>query len=326
MTPTTGLHHVTVIAGDPQETLDFYVGVLGMRLVKRTVNQDVPDTYHFFFADAAGTPGTELTFFPWPNMPAGRRGVGLANEVALAVPAGSLDYWADRLAAHGVAPDAREARFGEAALPFADPHGLRLALVETADAREFAPWDASPVPAALQVRGLHGVRLDQTALAPTARFLDAALGLAPLAEEGGWRRFGALGGGSGRVVDVRETPGAPRGTWGVGSVHHVAFRTPDAAAERAAQQRVRAAGGRPTEVIDRFWFRSVYFREPGGALFEIATDGPGFTVDEDAGTLGERLVLPPFLEGQRAQIERQLAPIVVPRPAPAAAAPAGAPA
>jgi glyoxalase family protein len=320
MAPITGLHHVSVIAGDPQQTLDFYVAGLGMRLVKRTVNQDAPDTYHFFFADGAGTPGTELTFFPWPKMPRGRAGHGLTNEVSLAVPPGTLDFWAERLAGLGVAPDAREVRFGEPTLPFADPSGLRVALVETADARAFTPWDDSPVPAEFQVRGLHAVRIDARALEPTARFLGAALGYAAAGTENGWTRFAsAEGGGSGRVVDVRETPAAARGMWGVGSVHHVAFRTPDDATELEARRDVLTAGGHPTEVIDRFWFHSVYFREPGGALFEIATDGPGFAVDEDPATLGEQLILPPFLEGQRAGIERVLPPVVVPHPAPAGA-------
>lgn len=320
MHPITGLHHVSVIAGDPQRTLDFYVLGLGMRLVKRTVNQDAPDTYHFFFADGAGTPGTELTFFPWPNMPRGRDGHGLTHEVALAVPPGSLDWWAGRLASLGVAPGAREVRFGETALPFADPSGLRVTLVETADPRPFVPWDASPVPADRQIRGLHAVRLDARDLAATARFLDAALGHTRVATEGDVRRY-AVGGAarSGALVDVRETPGAARGMWGVGSIHHVAFAVADDAAEREAQALVRAAGGHPTEVIDRFWFRSVYFREPGGALFEIATDIPGFAVDEDPAHLGERLILPPFLEPHRAQIERALPPVVTPHPEPAAA-------
>ena len=320
MTAITGLHHVSVIAGDPQQTLDFYVAGLGMRLVKRTVNQDAPDTYHFFFADGAGTPGTELTFFPWPNMPRGRAGHGLTNEVSLAVPPGSLDFWAERLAELGVAPDAREVRFGEPALPFADPSGLRVTLVETGDERAFTPWDASPVPAEYQVRGLHAVRIDVRDLAPTARFLDAALGHSRVATEGDTRRY-AVGGRahSGALVDLRETPSAARGMWGVGSVHHVAFRTPDDATELEARRHVQAAGGHPTDVIDRFWFHSVYFREPGGALFEIATDGPGFAMDEDPAALGERLILPPFLEAQRPGIERVLPPVVVPHPAPAGA-------
>jgi len=324
MSTITGLHHVTVNSGDPQENLDFYVGVLGMRLVKRTVNQDAPDTYHFFYADGAGNPGTELTFFPWRGMPAGRPGVGETSEVALAVPPASLDYWAARLAEHGVAGVGRAVRFGEPVLTFTDPHGLRLALVETVDPREFASWADGPVAEARQIRGLHAVRLTEPALGPTVRFLTQGLGFELVAEEQGWQRYAVAGGGSGCVVEVRALPGAARAISGTGSVHHVAFRVPDDAAELLAQQQLRAAGGQTTQVIDRFWFRSIYFREPGGALFEIATDGPGFAVDEDPAALGERLILPPFLEPHRAEIERELQAVTVPRVAPALAAHAGA--
>jgi glyoxalase family protein len=319
MSTITGLHHVTVNSGDPQENLDFYVGVLGMRLVKRTVNQDAPDTYHLFYADGAGTPGTELTFFPWRGMPRGRSGAGETGEVALAVPPGTLDWWAARLAAHGVASTGRLVRFGEPVLTFADPHGLALALVETADPRPVTPWADSPVPPTHQVRGLHAVRLTESAFEPTDRFLRQALGFVPAGAEHGWQRYAVAGGGSGRFVDVRALPVVSRAVSGVGSVHHVAFRVPDDAAEQRAQEEIAAAGGRTTAVIDRFWFKSIYFREPGGALFEIATDGPGFAVDEDPAALGERLILPPFLEPHRAEIERVLQPVVPPR---AVAAPA----
>jgi glyoxalase family protein len=246
-------------------------------------------------------------------MPAGRKGVGEASEVALAVPTASLDYWASRLAERGVQGIDRAVRFGEPVLTFKDPHGLRLALVETADAREFTPWDDSPVPEERQVRGLHAVRLTVPTLAPTARFLTQALGFELVAEEKGWQRYAVGGVGSGRVVEVRSLPGASPAVSGTGSVHHVAFRVPDDAAEGRAQQEIRAAGGQTTQVIDRFWFQSIYFREPGGALFEIATDGPGFAVDEDPATLGEQLILPPFLEPHRAEIERALQPVTAPR-------------
>lgn len=313
MSIITGLHHVTVNSGDPQENLDFYVGVLGLRLVKRTVNQDAPDTYHLFYADGAGTPGTELTFFPWRGMPAGRAGTGETGEVALAVPTASLEYWAARLAEHGVNGVERSVRFGESALSFTDPHGLRLALVETADTREFTAWAESAVPATLQILGLHAVRLTEGARGPTESFLERGLGFTLAAEENGWRRYAIGAGGSGRFVDVQVLENAPRASSGTGSVHHIAFRVPDDEAELAAQQELRAAGVRPTEVIDRFWFKSIYFREPGGVLFEIATDGPGFAVDEDVNTLGEQLILPPFLEQHRAQIERVLQPVIVPK-------------
>lgn len=306
MTAVTGLHHVTVIAGDPVENLRFYTETLGMRLVKRSVNQDAPDTYHLFYADAAGSPGTDLTFFPWPNMGPGRPGVGLTMEVALAIPAAALDYWRARLGGLGIEP-AEETRFGERALVFFDPHGLPLALVATTE-RPFAPWIESPVPEPSQVRGLHAVRLWEREAAPTVRFLEAGLGLAKQGTEGDWTRFGTAG-GSGTWIDVRELPGRGRGMWGAGSVHHVAWRATDPDAQIALRERVREAGRQPTEVIDRFWFKSIYFKEPGGALFEIATDGPGFSVDEPFETLGQHLVLPPWLERERRAIEAALPPL-----------------
>jgi glyoxalase family protein len=312
-TPTvTGLHHVTCIAGDPQRNLDFYTGTRGMRLVKRSVNQDAPETYHLFYADAEGHAGSDLTFFPWPELPPGKRGVGLTNEVALAVPAGTLDWWAERLRAAGVETEDRTTWFGEPALPFSDPDGLALALVETADPREFTPWADSPVEASRQIRGLHTVRLAERDLEPTARFLVQGLGFTASGEDHGWHRFTVGGGGSGKTLYVQALPGAPRGTWGLGSVHHIAWRVPDGDSQLAVRNSVGHAGGRPTDVIDRFWFQSVYFREPGGALFEVATDGPGFTVDESAESLGERLILPPWLEPRRAEIERVLPKLTSP--------------
>ena len=306
MNTVTGIHHITCIAGDPQENVEFYTSVLGMRLVKKSVNQDVPDTYHLFYADGEAHPGADLTFFPWPKMAPVQKGVGLAVEISLAIPAGSLEYWADRLATHAVAVGEREVRHGERALRLTDPHGLELALVETKDQREFGPWTRSPVPAEHQIRGLHAVRLWERDLAHTAGFLVETLGFRLIGEEGGWHRYGIGDGGSGRHLDIRAMPKESRGAWGTGGVHHVAWRVPDDATELAVRERVAAAHRRPTEVIDRFWFKSVYFLEPGGVLFEIATDGPGFTVDEDLATLGEQLVLPPWLEPHRQEIESVL--------------------
>ncbi len=228
-------------------------------------------------------------------MATGRNGTGLATEVGLAVPSGSLDYWSERLGRSGVAGLRDETRFGERALLLADVHGLELALVETGDEREFTPWTRGPGAARHRVRGLHSVRLRQRRLAPTENFLRA-IGFSPIAEEGGWHRWSPGAGGSGAIVDLREMPSEQRGKWGPGVVHHVAWRVPDDRAELAARAEVAGAGAQPTEVIDRFWFRSVYFREPGGVLFEIATDGPGFAVDELTESLGERLVLPPWFE------------------------------
>ncbi len=309
MTHISGIHHVTCIAGDAQENLDFYTRVLGMRLVKRSVNQDVPDTYHLFYADGEGHPGADITFFPWPAMPKGTPGVGLAMEVSLAVPAGSLPWWAERLESLGVAVRPIETRFGERVLPVSDPHGLHVALIETGDAREFTPWERSPVPAEKQILGLHAVRLWEHDLAATALFLTSVLGFRAQGSEGDWHRFAIGNGGSGAHLDIRELQGERRGAWGVGAIHHVAWRVPDDQAELAMRERIAAARRRPTEVIDRFWFRSVYFLEPGGVLFEIATDGPGFTTDENLDTLGETLVLPPWLEPSRAAIEAALPPL-----------------
>jgi glyoxalase family protein len=303
---SVGIHHVTAIAGDPQENVDFYNGLLGLRLVKRSVNQDDPGTYHLFYADGAGHPGSDLTFFPWPHLPPGKVGAGITTEVAFAVPVGTLDFWEKRLGGAGAKLGTREERFGERVLPCADPHGLPLAFVETTDDHEFTPWGESPVPEASQIRRIHAVRLWERVLAPTAVVLQDVLGFAPVGDDGDWKRFGPPGGGSGRWVDVRETPDAPPGRMGRGSVHHVAYRVADEETQRRVRARVDAARLRPTPVIDRFWFRSVYFLEPGGVLFELATDGPGFAVDEDSAHLGERLVLPPWLEPERAKIEAAL--------------------
>ena len=304
-----GIHHITAISGNAQENLDFYSGVLGMRLVKKSVNQDDPGTYHFFYADAEGHPGSDLTFFPWADMPRGRKGSGLSVEVQLAVPSGSLGYWADRLAGFGVETGAPETRFGEPALPFLDPHGMELALVETSDPRQFTAWDGSPVPVESQIRGLHAARLWERDIERSGGFLTRVLGFERLGEENGWVRFGVQGGGSGNFVEIKEVPEERMGQWGVGTVHHIAWRLPDLENELVMREQVIRGGGHPTEVIDRFWFKSVYFREPGGVLFEFATEGPGFAVDENPEHLGEQLILPPWLEPHRAAIEAALPPL-----------------
>ena len=311
MEHVTGIHHITCISGDAQENLDFYTGVMGMRLVKRSVNQDAPDTYHLFYADAEGRPGTDLTFFPWPGMPAARAGIGLTMEVDLAVPSGSLGYWADRLEKNGVKIGEPVTRFGERTLTATDPHGLPIALVETDSREDFAPWAASPVAESRQVRGLHGVRVWERDLAPTTQFISGSLGFTAFGEEDGWTRYQVAGGGSGRVIDLAPRPNVARGAWGVGGVHHVAWRAPDDSIQQTLREQAHAAGRRPTPVIDRFWFKSVYFTEPGGVLFEIATDGPGFGIDEDMTSLGDRLILPPWMEPQRTEIEMGLPPLRV---------------
>ncbi|HJW89560.1 MAG TPA: ring-cleaving dioxygenase [Anaerolineales bacterium] len=316
-TSVHGIHHVTAIASNAQQNADFYVGLLGLRLVKKSVNQDVIDSYHLFYADEAGTPGTDLTFFIWPDMPPVRLGVGFTVEVSFAIPAGSLGYWQDRLRQAGLELGPLETRFGETTQPFEDPDGLRLALVEIQAERKFHPWSGSPVPAQRQLRGMHAVRLLERDFKPTEVLLTQIMGFESLGAEAGWRRYGveggaSEGGASGQLVEIQELPGERRGQWGTGGIHHVAWRVKDTPEQMALRQAVIMAGLNPTAQIDRFWFKSVYFKEPGGTLFELATDGPGFDRDEDREHLGETLVLPPWLEAQRAQIEVGLPPLAVP--------------
>lgn len=317
-----GIHHVTAIAGDPQENVDFYAGVLGMRMVKRSVNQDDPATYHLFYADGGAHPGSDLTFFPWARGARGRNGTGITNEVVFAVAPESLPYWRERLAAHGVAVQDSPDRFGERTIAFQDPHGLQLAITASPRAleRPFTGWKKSAVPEAHQIRGIHAVRLVEQRAEPTAAFATRVLGMSLVGSDAGWDRYAGRDAWSG-YLDVQASPGSSRGTWGVGTVHHVAWRALDDEEEVALQHRVANVGISPTPVIDRFWFHSVYFREPGGVLFEIATDGPGFGVDESMETLGEALVLPPWLEEHRAAIEAGLPPLTLPheRAAPARA-------
>ena len=245
-------------------------------------------------------------------MPPAKPGIGLSMEVSLAIPLGSIDYWGERLAEHHLAVGEIEIRRGTSALPFSDPHGLPLVVHETGDERVFTAWKESPVPVEKQIRGLHSVRLWERDLGLTSSFLTGVLGFVDIGEEKEWFGFEIGGGGSGRYLEVREIPDAERGRWGTGGVHHVAWRVPDDKTELEVRERIDHAHRRPTEVIDRFWFKSVYFLEPGGVLFEIATDGPGFTVDEDPASLGEHLVLPPWLEAQRGEIEAALPPIKPP--------------
>lgn len=313
MTPSVhGIHHVTCIAGDAQENLDFYVVLLGMRLVKKSVNQDDPGTYHLFYADRVGNPGTDFTFFPWPNMEPGRLGIGLTTETSFAVPPGSLAYWQERLAQYGVDYGMPGQRFSETTLAFQDPHGLQLALVETDDERQFVPWENSPVPSEYQLRGMHAVRLWERQLDPTETVLTELMGFAHLGTEDGWQRYGVEGGVSGGLIEIKELPDERRGQWGTGSVHHVAWRVKDSEEQMALREMLIRAGLRPTPQIDRFWFKSVYYKEPGGVLFELATDGPGFDRDEDMEHLGEQLILPPWLEPNRNEIEAALPSLAMP--------------
>jgi len=304
----SGIHHVTAISGAPERNLDFHTRVLGLRLVKKTVNFDDPGTYHLYYGDEQGTPGTILTFFPWAHAAPGRLGAGETQETAFRVPAAALGYWAHRFIEKGVMHGALEKRFGDTVLPFSDPDGMRFALVGAAGAEKEAGWSGGGIPAEHAIRGFHGVTLLLGKAAPTAEVLTDVLGFSPTREQDGLTRYvtaEAFGG----HVDLREVGEFPRGKLGRGSVHHVAFRAPSDGVQAAMAEKAVALGLHVTEQKDRNYFRSVYFREPGGVLFEIATDDPGFSVDEPAESLGRALKLPRFLEPRRAELEAKLPPL-----------------
>lgn len=303
-----GLHHITAIAGDPKENYDYYTKTLGLRLVKKSINQDAPDTYHLFYADGAGNPGTDLTFFPWPAMGPAKPGAGKAVEVTFAVKNGSYDYWKKRMEELNQNVK-EETRFGAKHLVFADPHGLELAITETSDERDFEVWDRSPVPVEYQIRWMHSVRILVRDIKNTELLLTRIMGFTKNGEDQGWHRFGTNNGESGTLIDVFMNPELSAGRWGTGGIHHIAWRVKDSQDEMKVRELVLKAGLSPSPQIDRFWFKSVYFQEPGGVLFEIATDGPGFDRDEDPEHLGEKLILPPWYESQRDEIERNLPPI-----------------
>lgn len=303
---TNGLHHVTAISGPARRNMEFYAGVLGLRLVKKTVNFDDPGTYHFYFGDAAAAPGSILTFFPWAHAAPGRLGVGETQGTMFRVPEAAIGYWTHRFVEKGVTHEAPVKRFGETVLPFTDPDGMRLALVGVPGAELEPGWAGSDVPAEVAIRGLKGVGLLLADIAPTAAILTDVFGFKELAREGAYVRY-ATDATLGNVVDLHGVGNFLRGRQGAGSVHHIAFRAADDAAEAAMVERLAEHHGiRTTEQKDRNYFRSVYFREPGGVLFEIATDVPGFAVDEPADSLGAALKLPSFLEPHRAHIESVL--------------------
>jgi glyoxalase family protein len=304
-----GIHHVTAIAGKPQRNLDFYARTIGLRFVKRTVNFDDPGTYHFYFGDERGNPGTILTFFPWEHATPGRAGVGLAETTAFRVPAGSIGYWAHRFVEKDVDCEARTERFGDPVLAFTDPDGMSLALVGVPGADAEPAWSNGEIPAEHAIRGFHGVTLMLEAAAPTGAILTEVLGFAEAGREDAVIRYRAND-GVGGVVDIQEVGGFLAGRMGRGSVHHVAFRAGDDAEQAQMARRLTQGGlAQVTEQKDRQYFRSVYFFEPGGVLFEIATDVPGFAVDEPVAGLGTTLKLPPFLESRREELEALLPPL-----------------
>lgn len=301
-----GLHHITAIARNAKRNYDFYTGVLGLRLVKKTVNFDDPGTYHFYFGNQTGTPGTILTFFPWEGIGAGRTGTGMATEIGYSVPAGSLEFWADRFKQFKVKQDIAVESFGEKSLSFTDPDGLKINFIEPKQVDERAPWETKEVTGKEAVKGFHSIVLTLKNIKPTADLLVDVLGYRLLEQDGNRYRFitGAIENAA--VVDLVESPDEAPGINAAGTNHHVAFRVRNEEILMAFREKIASRGLGITAKIDREYFFSLYFREPGGVLFELATDNPGFATDEKVEELGSNLMLPKQYEPSRAKIETLL--------------------
>jgi glyoxalase family protein len=311
-----GIHHITAIAGDPQRNLDFYTGILGLRLIKLTVNYDDPGTYHFYFGDTAGRPGTVLTFFPWQNVKRGRKGAGQVSTVAFRVPAGALSFWTDRLKQQQVPVASPFRRFDEEVLPLLDPDGLPLELIASGSPGSDVAWGKGPISPECAIQGFAQPTLLVADFSPTAQLLTETFGMTRVQQSGTRYRFAsanpeAVGG----QVDLEVHPGEQIGGMGGGTVHHIAWRVADDAGQLAWREGLVARGYQVTPVMDRQYFHSIYFREPGGILFEIATDSPGFAIDENPAVLGSGLKLPPWLETRRDDIEGLLPSLTLPHSA-----------
>lgn len=309
-----GIHHVTAISGSAQRNVDFYADVLGLRTVKQTVNFDDPGTHHLYYGDRVGTPGTAMTFFPWERAARGELGSGATEATGFSVPPGSLEFWADRLKARGASPQEVATRFDEESLRCEDPDGLVLELVAGSATRETpAGRPVHPdVPAEFAIRAFHGVLLDVVDPDPTARLLTDVMGFEHLGEYDGRIRFRGNEQEVGSIVDLRAGGSGTLARIGRGSVHHVAFRARDDDEQQSWRETLAGAGIPVTAVRDRCYFRSIYFREPGGVLFEIATDTPGFGIDETPEELGRSLKLPPWFEARREELEARLPRLILP--------------
>lgn len=302
-----GLHHITAIASAAQENFDFYTRQLGLRLVKKTVNFDDPGTYHFYYGDEQGTPGTILTFFPWGGpKAAGRNGAGMATGIGYAVPANSLGFWQERFKTAGIPFKALEQRMGETVLPFTDPDGLQLELVAPQKPDNRQPWTTTGIDASVATRGFYNITLTLRKIEATAAVLTGIFGYKLLQQEGNRYRFVTDAVDNAAIVDLLEEPDAPAGYAAAGTNHHVAFRVKDEATLMAFREKIESKGHHITPKIDRNYFFSLYFREPGGVLFEVATDNPGFATDENLAELGTHLMLPAQYEAYRSKIEEAL--------------------
>ena len=304
-----GLHHVTALASGAQKNVDFYTGLLGLRMIKKTINFDAPDVYHLYYGDEAGSPGTIMTFFPYGGLTRGRKGVGQLTYTAFTIPQNALSYWMDRLAKYNIPFDKPAQRFGETFIRFEDNDGLGIELVAAPNDNR-AGWGGGSVPAENAITGFHTVTLHETKADGKLRLLTDVMQHRVAAQDGDYTRLAAgTTGAPGSYVDVLHQPTALRGLQGAGTVHHVAFSTDSDATQLRIREQLLSAGYGPTTVQDRNYFHSIYFREPGGILFEIATNPPGFAIDEEPGRLGKELKLPAWYEPRRAQIEAGLEPI-----------------
>jgi glyoxalase family protein len=306
-----GIHHVTSITGDVQKCVDFYVSVLGLRFVKKSINQDMPDTYHIYFGDYVGSPGTAMTFFGWPSWPKRRAGSGQVTTVAFSIPQKALDFWTSRLRKLGV-PSSAKTRFDADAIIVTDPDGIELELIAATTNQPWVPWREGPIDEDHAIRGFHSVTMTVAEATATSDLLVQTMGFRKSGQDGRRTRFETGKGGPHSILDVVESPEGPVGEESIGTVHHVAWRADDAAHQLEWREALVKAGRNVTPVIDRYYFKSIYYREPGGVLFEIATDGPGFTKDEKAEDLGSALSLPPWFQVRRDRLDETLPPIVVP--------------
>jgi glyoxalase family protein len=303
----SGIHHITAIAGDPQKNVDFYTGILGLRMVKRTVNFDAPDTYHLYYGNGTGDPGTILTFFPWgKGAGQGRTGRGQVSLISFAIPQNAMGFWVDRLKQLNISVQGPFSRFEEEVLTFRDPDGIQLELVETS-IDHFTPWEDGSINPENAIRGFYGITLAVEAYEKTAGLLTETFGFRHIGESGNRFRYRS----DTSTVDLLCLPNEGNGRMGVGAVHHIAWRTPDESTQLKKREKLVELGYNVTPVIDRNYFHSIYFREPGGVLFEIATDPPGFLIDETLETLGTHLKLPEWYEPRRSEIESILPEITV---------------